>query len=228
MQIRKPRSWELPDSVVTPEADYLRRRDFLRVVGLGVAATAIFPATIRAATAGFPDALDPAFKLDGVKLTPYNLITSYNNFYEWGLSKEDPQQLANRGWKTEPWTVEIGGLCAKPARFGVNDLIKAIGGIEQRNYRHRCVEAWSMVIPWDGFPLAKLVAMAEPAAEANFVKFTSFYDPTVCPGQRSNDFPWPYTEGLTIDEARNELLAPLRRSCWGVSRGDRSSQARGD
>jgi methionine sulfoxide reductase catalytic subunit len=205
MQIRKPRSWELPDSVVTSEADYLRRRDFLRVVGLGVAATAIFPATIRAATAGFPDALDPAFKLDGVKLTPYNLITSYNNFYEWGLSKEDPQQLANRGWKTEPWTVEIGGLCAKPAKFDVNDLIKAIGGIEQRNYRHRCVEAWSMVIPWDGFPLAKLIAMAEPMAEAKFVKFTSFYDPAVCPGQRSNDFPWPYTEGLTIDEARNEL-----------------------
>jgi sulfoxide reductase catalytic subunit YedY len=102
MQIRKPRSWELPDSVVTPEAQYLRRRDFLRVVGLGVAATAIFPSAIRAATAGFPDALDPAFKLDGVNLTPYNLITSYNNFYEWGLSKEDPQKFANNGWKTEP------------------------------------------------------------------------------------------------------------------------------
>ena len=142
MQIRKPRSWELPDSVVTPEAQYLRRRDFLRVVGLEVAATAIFPSAIRAATAGFPDALDPAFKLDGVKLTPYNLITSYNNFYEWGLSKEDPQKFANNGWKTEPWTVEIGGLCAKPAQFDVNDLIKAIGGVEQRNYRHRCVEAW--------------------------------------------------------------------------------------
>jgi methionine sulfoxide reductase catalytic subunit len=97
MQIRKPRSWELPDSLVTPEADYLRRRDFLRAVGLGVAATVIFPATIRAATAGFPDALDPAFKLDGVKLTPYNLITRYNNFCEWGLSKEDPQQLA-KSW----------------------------------------------------------------------------------------------------------------------------------
>jgi methionine sulfoxide reductase catalytic subunit len=155
MQIRKPRSWELPDSLVTPEADYLRRRDFLRAVGLGVAATVIFPATIRAATAGFPDMLDPAFKLNGVKLTPYNLITSYNNFYEWGLSKEDPKEFANRGWKTEPWSVEIGGLCAKPARFDVNDLIKTVGGIEQRNYRHRCVEAWSMVIPWDGFPLAK-------------------------------------------------------------------------
>jgi methionine sulfoxide reductase catalytic subunit len=115
MQIRKPRSWELPDSLVTPEADYLRRRDFLRAVGLGVAATVIFPATIRAATAGFPDALDPAFKLDGVKLTPYDLITSYNNFYEWGLSKEDPKEFANRGWKTEPWSVEIRGPCAKPA-----------------------------------------------------------------------------------------------------------------
>lgn len=200
-----PRSWELPDSMVTPEADYLRRRDFLRKVGLGMVAASFLPENIFAATGGFPGKLNPAYTLEGVKPTPYELVTSYNNFYEWGLSKEEPKELSNQGWKTEPWTIEIGGLCAKPAKFEVNDLIKAMGGIEQRNYRHRCVEAWSMVVPWDGFPLAKLVALAEPKAEAKFVRFTSFLDPEHCPGQKSDRFSWPYTEGLTLAEARNEM-----------------------
>ena len=151
------------------------------------------------------DSLDSAYGLPGVKLTRYEDIIGYNNFYEWGLEKGDPKMNANRGWKTEPWTIEIGGLCAKPGKFDVNDLVKAIGGIEQRNYRHRCVEAWSMVIPWDGFALAKLVAMAEPKAEAKYLQFTSFMDPKDCPGQRSQDFSWPYTEGLTVPEATNEL-----------------------
>ena len=205
MHIRKTRSWELPDSAVTPEADYLRRRDFLRTVGLGLAATALLPSGVRAATAGFPDSLNPAFKLDGVKLTPYDLVTSYNNFYEWGLAKEEPKELANKGWKTEPWTIEIGGLCNKPRKDDVNDLVKILGGVEQRNYRHRCVEAWSMVVPWDGFPLARLIALAEPKSEAKYVQFTTFFDPAVCPGQRSRSFPWPYTEGLTLAEANHEL-----------------------
>ena len=205
MHIRKNRSWELPDSEVTRETDYVRRREFLRTLGLGITATALLPVAMRGASSGFPDSLNPAFKLDRVKLTPLDSITSYNNFYEWGLSKEAPAKLANQGWKTEPWSVEIGGLCEKPARFDVDELIKAMGGIEQRNYRHRCVEAWSMVIPWDGFPLSKLVTAAQPKPQAKFVKFTSFFDPAVCEGQRSHEFPWPYTEGLTIAEANNEL-----------------------
>jgi sulfoxide reductase catalytic subunit YedY len=205
MHIGKRRSWELPDAQVTPESDYLRRRQFLRAVGLGLAATVLLPRGVRAATAGFPDSLNPAFQLGGVKLTPYELITSYNNFYEWGLAKEDPKIFANKGWKTEPWTIEIGGLCDKPGKYDVNDLIKLVGGIEQRNYRHRCVEAWSMVIPWDGFALAKIIALSQPKAEARYLQFTSFYDPAVCPAQRSNEFPWPYTEGLTVPEASNEL-----------------------
>ena len=188
MHIRKNRSWELPDSAVTDESHYLRRREFLRTFGFGLAATAILPATMRAASSGFPDSLNSAYKLDGVKLTPYDSVTTYNNFYEWGLAKDQPSKLANNGWQTEPWTIEIGGLCDKPAKFEVNDLIKAIGGIEQRNYRHRCVEAWSMVIPWDGFPLAKLVALAQPKAEAKFVQFTTFFDPKVCAGQRVERF----------------------------------------
>jgi sulfoxide reductase catalytic subunit YedY len=108
-----------------------------------------------------------------------------------GSRKERPKIKANQGWKTEPWTIEMGGLCAKPAKYDVNDLVKAVGGIEQRNYRHRCVEAWSMVIPWDGFALLKLVVMAQPKAEAKFLQFASFVDPKNCPAQRSQDFPWP-------------------------------------
>jgi sulfoxide reductase catalytic subunit YedY len=161
MHIQKKNSWQLPDSEVTPQGQYLKRRQFLQTFGMGLAAGALLPGQSRAATFGFPDSLNPADKLPGVKLTPYDDITSYNNFYEWGLEKGDPKVNANKGWKTEPWTIEIGGLCAKPAKYEVNELIKAVGGIEQRNYRHRCVEAWSMVIPWDGFALAKL-AISEP------------------------------------------------------------------
>lgn len=205
MHIQKKNFWQLPDAEVTPEAQYLKRRQFLQTFGMGLAAGILLPGQSRAATFGFPDSLNPANKLPGVKLTSYDDITSYNNFYEWGLEKGDPKVNANKGWKTEPWTIEIGGLCAKPAKYEVNELIKAVGGIEQRNYRHRCVEAWSMVIPWDGFALAKLVAIAEPKAEAKFIQFNSFLDPKECPGQRSQDYPWPYTEGLTLPEATNEL-----------------------
>ncbi|MBV9673391.1 MAG: protein-methionine-sulfoxide reductase catalytic subunit MsrP [Verrucomicrobia bacterium] len=205
MYIHKKPSWYLPDSGVTPQAAYLGRRKFLRTLGMGAAATAFTRVPGISATAGFPDTLNPSFKLSAVKLTPYDLITTYNNFYEWGLSKDEPSKLSNQGWKTDPWTIEIGGLCANPAKFAVNDLIKAVGGIEQRNYRHRCVEAWSMVVPWDGFPLAKLVTLSSPKPEAKYVQFTSFLDPKICPAQRSNDFAWPFTEGLMLDEAMNEL-----------------------
>jgi methionine sulfoxide reductase catalytic subunit len=199
------RSWGLPDSAVTPEAYYLRRREFLRVFGLGVAASALLPSGIRCESTALNDSLNPSYKLDGLKLTPEDFITSYNNFYEWGLAKDQPKDLANHGWKARPWSVEIGGLCANPRTLDVDELIQLVGTIERRNYRHRCVEAWSMVIQWDGFPLAKLVDLAQPKPEAKYVRFTSFLDPANCAGQRSNDFPWPYTEGLTIEEARNEL-----------------------
>jgi len=199
------RSWALADSVVTPEAYYLRRREFLRVFGLGLAASAFLPSAIRAEPAALNDSLNPAFKLGSVKLTTEDLVTSYNNFYEWGLAKDEPKDQANRGWKTRPWSIEIGGLCAGPRKIDVDEFIELLGPIERRNYRHRCVEAWSMVIPWDGFPLAKLVDLAQPKPEAKYIKFTSFFDPGNCPAQRSNGFPWPYTEGLTLPEAMNEL-----------------------
>jgi sulfoxide reductase catalytic subunit YedY len=163
----------------------------------------ILPAGLAAAE--FPDSANPEYKLNGVKLTPEDLVTSYNNFYEWGTSKDQPKDQANHGWKTEPWTLEVAGLCASPRKFSLNELVQLVGRVERRNYRHRCVEAWSMVIPWDGFPLRKLIDLAQSTSEAKFVKFISFLDPANCPAQRANELPWPYTEGLTFTEASNEL-----------------------
>jgi sulfoxide reductase catalytic subunit YedY len=195
----------LPDSAVTPEANYLRRREFLRVFGLGLAASALLPQGIWAASTGFPDSINPAFKLDGVKLTPEDSITSYNNFYEWGFAKEQPKELANRGWKTEPWSLEIGGLCANPAKINVGELTKLAGGIERRNYRHRCVEAWSMVIPWAGFQLSELIKRCEPTSKAKYMEFYTLYDPNQMPGVRVPVLRWPYIEGLRMDEAMHPL-----------------------
>jgi sulfoxide reductase catalytic subunit YedY len=208
MLIRTPQDWELPESAVTPETIYRNRRAFLKTLGFAGAAFAardLLSSRALAATAGFPPKVNPAYRDPALKPTPYEAITSYNNFYEFGTDKSDPRELANAGWKTEPWTVEVTGLVATPLKLDVNDLVAKVGGLEQRIYRFRCVEAWSMVIPWDGFPLAKLLALAEPKAEAKFVKFTTFLDPKHAPGQRSNNLDYPYVEGLRLDEAMHEL-----------------------
>ncbi len=144
------RPWDLPDSAATPEPYYLRRREFLRVFGLGVAASAFLPLTSQAASTGFPDALNAGYKLDGVKITPEDLVTSYNNFYEWGLAKDQPKELANRGWKTRPWSIEISGLCANPRKMDVDQ-----NGAPIR-----------VVIPWKyGFKSARWLAKIEFLAE---------------------------------------------------------------
>ena len=207
MLLRTPPDWELPESAVTAEAIYRRRdrRDFLKTLGVGLAGAIVSP-SVFAASAGFPSKENPAYPASALKPTPYEHITSYNNFYEFGLDKDEPKTYANQGWKTEPWTLELGGLCRNPGKFDVNELIAKLGGIEQRVYRHRCVEAWSMVVPWDGFQLSKLIALADPKAEATHVKFITFYDPKRAPGQvADNVIPWPYVEGLRLDEANHEL-----------------------
>jgi methionine sulfoxide reductase catalytic subunit len=214
MLIRVPNDWELPESAATPESAYhLRprpaaptpRRDFLKTLGLGLAGSALLPRAGLAATAGFPSRINPDFRDPALKPTAYELITSYNNFYEFGTDKAEPKVNANKGWQTEPWTVEITGLIRNPTKIDANDLVMKMGGCEQRVYRFRCVEAWSMVIPWDGFPLAKLIALADPLPEAKFVTFTTVYDPKNIPGQRGRALEWPYVEGLRLDEARHEL-----------------------
>jgi sulfoxide reductase catalytic subunit YedY len=208
MLIRTPKDWEIAESAVTPEQLYRvrNRRDFLRTLGVGLAGAALASRPLLAATAGFPAKLNPAFPGgDALKPTAYEYIIGYNNFYEFGTDKADPAENANKGWKTDPWTIEVAGLVNQPAKFDVNGLIGKLGGIEQRVYRHRCVEAWSMVIPWDGFPLAKLVALAAPKPEAKFLKFSSFVDKKNAVGQQEGNLDYPYIEGLRLDEATNEL-----------------------
>jgi len=208
MRIHVPKDWELPESLVTPEAEYrLRsRRGFLKTAGIAAAGAVFLGRRALGAAAGLPAAQNPAYDGSGLKITPVALVTSYNNFYEFGMDKGDPKENANDGWKPEPgWTVEIGGLAGNPGKWDVEDLVAKMGGIEQRVYRHRCVEAWSMVVPWDGFPLARLVAFAQPKPGAKFITFTSFVDPKHAVGQKDGSFPWPYVEGLAMPEAMNEL-----------------------
>src|SRR5687767_646967 len=215
MLIRIPKDWELPENAAIPERDYLLRprpktprREFLKTLGYGaagLAGAALTSSDLLATTAGFPTKANPAFRDPALKPTPVELITSYNNFYEFGTDKAEPRVNANKGWKTEPWTVEITGLINNPVKIDANDLVTKMGGAEQRVYRLRCVEAWSMVVPWDGFPLSKLIAFADPKPEAKFVTFTTFNDPKNVPGQRRSSLQWPYFEGLRMDEANHEL-----------------------
>jgi sulfoxide reductase catalytic subunit YedY len=203
MLIRTPKDWELRESATTPETIYQNRRTFLKT--LGFAGAALAARDLFGATAGFPTTVNPAYRDPALKPTPYEAITHYNNFYEFGTDKSEPAELANRGWKTEPWTIEVTGLVDTPLKLDVNELVAKVGGIEQRVYRFRCVEAWSMVIPWDGFQLSKLLALAGPKADAKFVKFTTFLDRKSAPGQADGNLDYPYIEGLRLDEAMHEL-----------------------
>ena len=149
----------------------------------------------------YPAKRNEAFTLDR-PLTPESVNGQYNNFYEFGGSKKIA--AAAEALKTRPWSIKIDGLCAKPQTLAIDDLLKAVQ-IEERLYRHRCVEAWSMTIPWSGFALKDLVAMAEPTADAKYIRFETFSDPKMAPGQRQVFYPWPYVEGLTMAEATNDL-----------------------
>ncbi len=196
------KGWELPASAVTPEALVFNRRETLLGVG-ALAGAAFAPKAARAEETIKTADLYPAKRNDAYKLdrpvTPEKANLTYNNFYEFTTSKRvDADRLRIR-----PWTVTIGGLVEKEKTFDIDDLIRAIG-VEERLYRHRCVEAWSMAIPWSGFPLRKLVEMAKPLASAKFVRFESFLDKKMAPGQRSF-MPWPYVEGLTMAEATHDL-----------------------
>ena len=204
MLIRTKRRWELPESLATPENLFFNRRALL-AGGSAVAASGAlpFPAFAEAdPTASlYPAKRNEAYKLDR-DLTPENVSGNYNNFYEYGTSKDiasAAQQL-----KTRPWTVKIDGLVGKPKEWAIDDLMKAVS-LEERLYRHRCVEAWSMAVPWTGFPLRSLLALAEPQAGAKYVRFETFNDKKMAPGQRGFMFSWPYVEGVTMAEAGNDL-----------------------
>lgn len=178
-------------SEITPEHAYLNRRDFLR--SAGVVAAGGFAAGAAALSAQEPSD----------KLTSYERITHYNNYYEFGTDKEDPAENA-KDFKPLPWTVKVDGLVKKPGSYALEDFIKP-SKLEERVYRHRCVEAWSMVIPWQGFPLSDVLKRAEPTPGAKYVEFTTLLDKARMPGERLPILHWPYTEGLRLDEAMHPL-----------------------
>ena len=203
MLIRPHTSADLPSSEITPESLYMSRREWLSAAGLTVGAIAgagaLLPRPARAQQSlGTPYGLQP-----DDKPTPWEDVTSYNNFYEFGTSKDEPAEMA-RNFRPRPWTVKVEGLVKKPGDYGLDDFLKA-GKVEDRIYRHRCVEAWSMVIPWRGIMLADVLKRAEPAPGARYVEFTTLYDPKRMPGQRVPVLRWPYTEGLRLDEAMHPL-----------------------
>ncbi len=199
MLIRRPP--DIRSSEITDEHQYLNRRAFL--AGLAGAGILLSAGERRALAASV--AREGARRLTGEddKLTPYESITTYNNFYEFGTDKDEPAANA-RSLRTRPWKVKIDGEVARPADYDLDDLVKPYK-LEERVYRHRCVEAWSMVIPWQGFPLRDLIARVKPTSRARFVEFTTLFDPQQMPGQRSRILPWPYLEGLRMDEAMNPL-----------------------
>ena len=205
MLIKPSRPWNLPESAATPEHVYLNRRSILAGMGLGgiAFASAMIPGGASAAPiTGFPASRNAAFTLDR-DITDEEQATTYTNFYEFGSSK-NIWKVA-RQLKTDPWSITIDGMVEKRIKIDAADLIKQLGGMEERLYRHRCVEAWAMAVPWTGVELSKLVAFARPAAGARFLRFETFHDPDRAPGQRQAWYPWPYVEGITIEEATNEL-----------------------
>ena len=195
MLIRKPD--DVPSSEITPESVYLNRRKFLAGAGAAALAVAASPALAACQAADAADAQED-------KPNSWEQITSYNNFYEFGTDKEDPAREAPRLLRTRPWTVTMDGLCRKPARYAFEDLVRP-HRIQDRTYRLRCVEAWSMVVPWNGIPLRDVLRRAEPLPSAKFVEFTTLHDPAQMPGQRREVLEWPYVEGLRIDEAMHPL-----------------------
>ena len=209
MLIRKPD--DIASSEITPKSLYLNRRKFLA----GTAATAAAVAgglLLRGAAPSAAAAAPVAGKLPGFgkssfstdeKQTPLKDVTNYNNYYEFSTDKYGPAGLA-KDFPTRPWTVKVEGLANKPRTFDVDEIIKQ-NPLEERIYRHRCVEGWSMVIPWVGFPLANLLKQVDPNSKAKFVELTTIQAPDKMPGQRTGVLEWPYVEGLRMDEAMHPL-----------------------
>jgi sulfoxide reductase catalytic subunit YedY len=207
---------DILSSEITSKSLYLNRRKFL--AGAAALAGAAIAGDKLLELASPREVAQAGTKLQTVKgpfttsekQTPYKDITSYNNFYEFGTDKYSPAELA-KNFRTRPWTVSVEGLVQKPKKFDIDTLLK-LAPLEDRIYRHRCVEGWSMVIPWVGCPLSALVNQVQPLSKAKFVEFTTIYAPDQMPGQKSRVLDWPYIEGLRLDEA----MHPLAILCLGL------------
>ena len=188
MLIRRPP--DIPTSEITDEKLYWSRREWLASVGLGLAGSLALPRGILA-------------QQEQLKPTSYDIITGYNNYYEFGTGKDDPKANAHT-LRPKPWSIAVEGEVKKPAVYAFDDLFKGMTP-EERVYRHRCVEAWSFVAPWLGYPLANLIKRLEPTSKAKYVEFVTLYDPAQMPETRRHVLDWPYLEGLRMDEALHPL-----------------------
>jgi methionine sulfoxide reductase catalytic subunit len=215
---------DIRSSEITPKNLYLNRRQLLAgaaIAGASAALGVAFKKTI------FPPSVFAGNKINGIQkssfsttetVTPYNDVTHYNNYYEFGTSKDEPAEMA-KNFRARPWKVKIDGLVEKKQELAVDDIIK-MAPPEERIYRHRCVEGWSIVVPWVGFSLSELIKRVKPTSKANFVEFTTLFDMTRMPGQQTHVLDWPYVEGLRMDEAMN----PLALLCFGMYGEDLPNQ----
>ena len=216
---------DIPSSEITPKTVYLNRRKFLASAALAGAAAAtgavlrevISPSTVALA----------GNKIDGIQKSPFSTtetvtpskdVTTYNNYYEFSTDKDGPAKLAQK-FRTRPWKVKIDGLVDKKQELDIDTILK-MAPPEERIYRHRCVEGWSIVVPWIGFSLSELIKRVNPTSKTKFVEFTTIYDPTQMPGQQRNVLQWPYVEGLRMDEA----MHPLALLCFGMYGEDLPNQ----
>jgi len=210
MLIKTIHSWQIPEANATSEHVFVNRRKFIAAAGfagLGLAAGIRPGFAAEDPSAGlYPAKVNLAFADAGRKITPESINTTYNNFYEFGTSKRI--SAAAEALVIRPWEIAFDGEIEAPFKIGFDDLLKKVQ-LEDRVYRHRCVEAWSMTVPWSGFSLKQLVDIAKPTGNAKFVQFQTFNDPEIAPGQKPSlfggSYPWPYTEAVTMEEAANDL-----------------------
>jgi sulfoxide reductase catalytic subunit YedY len=213
---------EIPSSEITSQSVYLNRRQFL--AGAAVAGVAV-AAGLRDLI--LPKVAEAANKIDGIrkssfstneKINEFKDVTTYNNYYEFSTDKDGPAALA-KNFRTRPWKVKIDGLVDKKQELDIDTILK-MASPEERIYRHRCVEGWSIVVPWVGFSLSELIKRTDPLGKAKFVEFTTIYAPDQMPGQRTHVLDWPYVEGLRMDEA----MHPLTLLCFGMYGQDLPNQ----
>lgn len=214
MLIKIKKSSDISENQVTDESVYLNRRQFVKGSALSLVTASVANSAFSAVKEGnalippksiaasFSSIESTPYGLDE-KVTPYDVATRYNNFYEFGYGKDDPAKLSG-GFKTTPWTITVEGEAEVVGEFALDDLINE-NQLQERIYRFRCVEAWSMVIPWVGIPLSNILKKFKPTSNARYVYFETLYDPKQLPGQRGGNIEWPYREGLTIAEAMNSL-----------------------
>ena len=198
--------WNIENQYITDEKIFNSRRKILKNLALGslfYAGMSSIPKNVLSqSNLYYPPKVNNLYKVNR-PITKESDATTYTNFYEFGSSKNIWRRAAKL--KTSPWTITIDGLVKKPLTIDIDDLLRKIGGIEERVYRFRCVESWSMTVPWSGFSLNKILSLVEPSSDAKFIKFETFYEPDIAPGQKQKWYPWPYQEGITIDEAKNDL-----------------------